>query len=182
MQSITLASCMTRFSLQSDSLKGETATLSVPSFSSFGKSYSVSLASQTCACLDFVETRSGFAENYFSRWCKHIIAAANETGVFERASFWHRAIASEGGGGPIAAFLISPPAAQDFLTTVGASREWINVYARTARPRETLPNLSGPVRQYGWSLEGKRWSYGTAPKGAGIIRMLLSQIEAINEE
>ncbi len=182
MQDFSLPSRMVRFSLQSDCLKNSAMTVTVPSFRSIGKRYTVSLAAQTCSCADFLETRRSFAENYFSRWCKHIIAAANDVGAFGEANLWHKAIANEGAGGPVAAFLITPPDGQDFLATIGASREWINVFVRTARPGEKLPNLTGPVRQFGWSLSEKRWSYGSAPRGAGNIRKLLSQIEAINEE
>lgn len=182
LRNLSLGSVMAQFSLQSDCLKQRTETSSVPSFSTFGKSYIVSLRDQTCSCPDFCEARSGFAENYFSRWCKHIISAAGQVRAFDDCNVWHRAIAESGGGGPVAAFLVSPQASPEFLTTIGASREWINVYAKTARYGEKLPHLSGPLKHYGWNIAEKRWSYGSAPYGSGTIRKLLVQIEAINED
>ena len=178
----SLTSRMVSFSLQSDCLADKAASEPIKTIGSFGRKYTVSLADQTCSCPNFKETRADCPRDHLSRWCKHILRVAVEVGAINDSIFWINAIAKADRGGPAAAFLICPPDGQEFLTTIGRSREWINVFVRTARPGERLPHLTGPVREFGWNIAAKSWSYGTAPRGARSIRKLLSQIEAINEE
>lgn len=181
MEQYSLAASMMPFSLFCDGLVGRSEDTVVPSFSWSGQTYRVSLANQTCTCLDFVELRHDCPPNHFSRWCKHIITVANRMHYFVGCDAWHKAIAKEGAGGPFAAFLIASPSTQEFLATIGSSRDWINIFVRTAFPGQILPNLTGPIKQFGWSIGEKRWSYGIAPRGARDIRKLLVQIEGMNE-
>lgn len=173
---------MTRFSLDCDCLAGRTDETRKVTSRSSGSVYDVSLSDQSCDCPDFVEHRALQPKDHFSRWCKHIIWRAEEAGAFVDANPWQKAIVDHGRGGPLGAFLIELPHNQEFLTTVGTSRTWIDVYAKTALPGEKLPLLTGPIAQYGWSIVEKRWSYGQAPRGAKNIKQLLTQIEAIIEE
>ena len=173
---------MQPFPLESDCLAGRDTSLRVTSFSWSGSRYKVSLADQTCSCPDFVKTRIDCPKDHFSRWCKHLIHAANKEGAFAECNEWHAAIAKAEKGGPTAAFVISVSARQEFLATIGSSPEWINVYAKTALPGERLPNLTGPIKQYGWNIDRKGWSYGNGPRGARELRKMLSQIEGITDE
>lgn len=180
MSSTALENRMDHFSLHSDCLVGLKSQFSVSSHSSFGVKYLLNFMDQTCTCEDFRKRRSNCQKDHLSRWCKHILKFANDNGMLESAGDWHKAIANEGVGGPFAAFKITAIDGQEFVATIGSSQEWANIFVRTALPGQKLPILTGPVRQFGWHIGEKRWSYGKSPRGAKNIRKLLCQIEGVD--
>ncbi len=139
--------------------------------------YLVSSAHQTCTCADF-QSRRARDLGTMGRLCKHLLRELNSRGCFAQASQWHQAIAADGHGGPISAWLLRRTSSPVVLITLSNNKEWINVYANTKRKGEKISNASGRIAAFGWSVCDKRWSYGDGPPGARELRSLLSVIES----
>ena len=166
------------FALECDDIHPVSGDCRIASFSDPEVFYVVSLSDQTCSCPDFLH-RSDFPENSFSRWCKHLVAALSDAGAFENISQWHKGITEAGHGGPIGAFTVTTEKSQVFLLTAGRNPDWINVLGRTRRKGEQAHQASGPIREFGWCISERRWSYGEGPPGARELRRLMVQINEI---
>lgn len=136
--------------------------------------YKVNMGEVTCTCPDFEHRRKRPA-NTFGHLCKHLVVVLNRNGAFENDK-WKKAIATDGHGGPVQAWMIerkdSPPA----LVTISSGNEWVNVYAPSVRKGERIANATGEIRRYGWSVQEKRWSYAESPPGARELRSLFASM------
>ncbi len=137
--------------------------------------YSIDLSAQTCACPDFVETRSEFPHGDPRRFCKHMVNAVVNCGVLEKSPaildlVFRNAYEMQKGlardrlyyaeidGSPI---IVSRP----------ESGEWVNVYCRNRVPKK---DGTYSFKRFGFNLGEQRWSYGYGPPGAKILRQLFS--------
>ncbi|WP_367278628.1 SWIM zinc finger family protein [uncultured Sulfitobacter sp.] len=166
------------FQLECADIRPVSGDRQIASFTHPGVFYDVSLSYQTCSCPDFLH-RSDFPANSFSRWCKHLMAALSDEGAFKNIGEWHKAIAEAGHGGPFSAFTVTTERSQVFLLTAGRNPDWINVLGRTRRKGEQAHQASGSIREFGWCISERRWSYGEGPPGARELRRLMVQINEI---
>ena len=150
-----------------------------------GKSYfNVNLTDITCTCESFTTRRSRFASNDIRRFCGHIIRGYEKSGAWPEPE------------GIVATLLASGPpeggcwAYDDIARTELSSgeyvyfgtkqdREWIDVYARGRRKSDVRGKYTGNYGKFGFNIIEKKWSFGSAPPGAGEIRAILAAIKPI---
>lgn len=137
-----------------------------------GDIYFVSVQEQTCTCPDFIH-REYRPKNHLGRLCKHLIWKISPLGAFENFNNWQKAIVQSGYGGPTRAWIVERTHSPPVLITIGTGQDWINVFANSKLKGETIAQASGSLREYGWKISEKRWSYGEAPSGARELRRIL---------
>lgn len=137
--------------------------------------YSVNCARMTCTCEDFKKRRENLAVNDPLRACKHIFRKLDQLGVEAQCDELAWALAKAG----------RPPGEIHIFETVTGTRyllhrekgaDWVNVFTRTRRKGEKDGLYSGPYGEFGYSISGKRWSYGSGPPGAKEIKERLQNL------
>ena len=164
------------FSLSLDLRPFPATNVRVRSHSEERTFYEIDLNEQSCTCPDFRKRRTGYPRGHMGRFCKHLMHELACRDAFSGASEWHRAIADEGYGGPAMAWIVKLASPRQILVTADPSSDWINVFARAKKAHERSAEASGKIKRFGWNIAERRWSYGTAPPGARLIRDRLREL------
>lgn len=129
------------------------------------KDYQTDIDAQTCNCPDFEWRKAHYPDDLFNRCCKHL----------RHEMFTHGVC----GNDPLTIAIFSHPHPIGKVTVLSdnmafACKEnspWVDVFAPT---KSTAKTNEGVIDRYGYHIEEKRWSYGTAPKGALKIKQMIA--------
>lgn len=134
----------------------EAAPLSVPSSSwSSDQVYGCDLHRITCTCPDFRIYREVFPVTDSLRPCKHLRGALVAAGLVHSEDPEGTALWEQRGG---RLFKWSAPGGIVVFLSIDPTRDWITVAPVKAEG-------TGIEKDFGWSVDGAGWSYGTSPKG-----------------
>lgn len=146
-------------------------TVTISATSQFDSTHKVNLKRHECDCKDWKQIRSRLPEFCPGRLCKHLVkgfelsaaaqpdfkaacdklflglikVSADTDRGFESVDHWK---------------LLKKEGAQ-FLVAWGLKSDWCNVYAQSE---------SGRLERFGYHVANKRWSFGSRPPKAGMLK------------
>ena len=146
--------------------------ITTPSFSDQHQTYTVSISSMTCTCLDFTETRVEFNTNDPRRGCKHIVERLAENDLLKQQDELSLAILLSPARGDLATFKTESGMV---FSLIFEKKGWVSVFMRRRRKGEKGFFFTGKYQQYGYNLNDNRWSYGDAPPGSKYLKNAIRQ-------
>jgi hypothetical protein len=147
-----------------------------------GSYFYVDLAAISCTCESFTRRRCHFAQDDVRRFCGHLIRAYQKSGTWpEPDGLIATLFASgppEGGCWPYDNLSRTQLSSGEFVYFGDSlGREWTDVFAKARRKGDVRGRYTGAYGKYGFNMDHRKWSYGSAPPGAGEIRLILRATE-----
>ncbi len=144
--------------------------------SSSGNVHTLDIMNQTCSCPFFQNNYlAQYPKGSFPRLCNHLFTALFERDAIDE--YDHAWDAIRGRPHKPMLLLKCQHPAEGFLIGIGyQNNEWADVYWVGGKKPGRSPD---PNRTFGWSMRQKRWSYGSAPVGAGGFRRCFEFVDGV---
>lgn len=140
--------------------------------STSGNVYTVNLHRLTCTCPD-QQRRQHYYPGDLRRHCKHINRQLSDLGLTENMPPLAATVVNEAHtvGHGMQLLDLKDRDGTEFQVLLGMqnNNEWVNVYG---------PSKDGEIKQFGFNVREKRWSYNTAPLNGDDLKQHILSLSA----
>lgn len=146
-------------------------TVTIAATNQFDSTHKVNLKRHECDCRDWQQVRSKFPDFCPGRACKHIVKgfelAAKSQPEFKKAcdnlflGLVKVSADTDRGFEAVDHWKLLKKEGAEFLVSWGLKTDWCNVYAQSD---------SGRLERFGYHVANKRWSFGSRPPKAGMLK------------